>query len=116
LDLVREIGDRGGEGEALNGIAEVLQAVGRPAEARDRHDAALALASQTGDRYEQARAHAGIAKTYWAVGAHPDALRHWEHALHTYTDLGVPEAAEVRARLAGLDPAYAAGAALTTSL
>ncbi|HEV2258733.1 MAG TPA: hypothetical protein VGS06_36905 [Streptosporangiaceae bacterium] len=32
-----------------------------------------------------------------ATGQPDQARQHWEHALGTYTDLGVPEAAQMRA-------------------
>ena len=68
LALFREIGDRTGEAEALNGVGEILLSAGRPDEARVEHAAALTLASQIGDAYEQARAHAGLGAALSACG------------------------------------------------
>ena len=76
--------------------------MGRPEDARAEHTAALRLAAQTGDTYEQARAQAGLAGSWQASGFPARARRHWQEALTRYDDLGVPEAGEIRARLAEL--------------
>jgi hypothetical protein len=55
------------------------------------------LAEQTGYRYQQARAHRGLAAACHAVGQLEQASPHWQYALDIYTDLGVPEAAQIRA-------------------
>jgi hypothetical protein len=67
---------------------------------------------RVGARDEEARAHAGLGRAYLALG---DALRtrdHLRRSLDRYTDLGSPEAAEVRALLAvaGPPPRHAAAA------
>ncbi|MGH3811473.1 MAG: tetratricopeptide repeat protein, partial [Pseudonocardiaceae bacterium] len=102
LALSREIGDRAGEAEALNDIAATCRAVGELHEADTQHNSALTLAVQIGDRYEQARAHDGLAHTHHATGDPDQARHHWQQALTRYTDLGVPEADDVRAHLAAL--------------
>jgi tetratricopeptide (TPR) repeat protein len=103
LALFRQIDDRGGECEALNGVGETLYATGQPASARAHHLAALALAVETGDHYEQARAHAGVAHAHRIIGENAQARRHWQNALALYTKLEVPDADDVRAHLAVLD-------------
>jgi len=60
LTLFREIGERAGEAEALNGLGDVLLATGQAERARAHYAAALVLASQIGDKHEQARARAGL--------------------------------------------------------
>jgi DNA-binding SARP family transcriptional activator/Tfp pilus assembly protein PilF len=95
----REISDLSGQAEALNGLGEVLLAKGRPGEARSDHAAALGLASQAGDQEERARAHDGLARSHQATGDSAQARRHWEEALTLYTDLGAPQAEQVRAQL-----------------
>jgi len=102
LTVFRETGDRDGEAEALNRMGETLHATGQSEQARAQHAAALALAVETGDRYQQARAHTGLAHTRHAAGEHGLARQHWQHALTLYTDLGVPDADDVRAHLAAL--------------
>ena len=43
------------------------------------------------------RAHHALANTCHAAGQPGQASQHRQHALDTYTDLGVPEAAQMRA-------------------
>lgn len=62
--------------------------------------AALDMSAGTGERAQQARANHRIATVLHATGQHVPA--HWQDALTEYTDLGLPEAAEVRAVLDGL--------------
>ena len=83
-------------------MGETLHATGHSEQARAQHAAALALAVETGDRYQQARAHSGLAHTRHAAGEQGLARQHWQHALTLYTDLGVPDADDVRADLAAL--------------
>jgi tetratricopeptide (TPR) repeat protein len=97
LALFQEIGSRGGEAEALNGAGEALLATGQPAQARTRHTAALTLAAETGNRYQQARAHHGLAAACHAAGQTEQTRQHRQHAEDIYTELGVPEAAQMRA-------------------
>jgi tetratricopeptide (TPR) repeat protein len=99
LDLFRDLGDRRGEAETRNNLGSTLSATRRYDQARTQHSAALTLAEQTGGRYEQGRAHHGLADTYHATGDPERARRHWQQALDRYTELGVPEADEVRAAL-----------------
>ena len=103
LTLFREIGDRSGEAAALNGLGEALLAVGRPGDGCAQHATALGVASEIDDRFQQARAHAGLAHSHRAADDRDQARYHWQHALALYTELGVPQAAEVRAQLAAAD-------------
>jgi DNA-binding SARP family transcriptional activator/uncharacterized protein HemY len=96
LALYQHIGDRGGQTEALNGTGETLLATGQPTQAHDCYTAALTLASRTGDRYQQARAHRGLAAACNATGQQGQGQQHWQRALDIYTDLGVPEAEQMR--------------------
>lgn len=73
---------------------------GRPG--RDRHAAALKLASELGWKYELARAHNGLAHTFHINSEHEKARHHWREALTRFTELGTPEADLVRACLADL--------------
>jgi tetratricopeptide (TPR) repeat protein/DNA-binding SARP family transcriptional activator len=102
LTVFRETGNRDGEAEALNGVGETLHATGQSEQARAQHAAALTLAVETGDRYQQARAHTGLAQAHHAAGEPGLARQHWQHAWALYSDLGVPEADDVRAHLAVL--------------
>jgi Tfp pilus assembly protein PilF len=99
VTMFEEIGDVAGEAEARNRLGETLCAVGEQDNAREQHAAALALAGRIGDRYEQARAHDGLGACARAAGDPRRADDHWRAALARYTDLRVPEADAVRARL-----------------
>jgi len=85
---LRDIGDRGGQAEALNGAGETLLASGEPVRAHDCFAAALTLTRRSGDRYQQARAHRGLVAACHATGQQHQARQHWQHALDIYTDLG----------------------------
>jgi tetratricopeptide (TPR) repeat protein len=102
LALCREHGDQPGEAEALNSIGELLLATGEPDRARTQHEAALALADHIGDKYELARAHNGVADACIAAGNRANALSHWQRAHGLYTDLGAPEASQIRVKLAAI--------------
>ena len=67
------------------------------------HTAAHTIAADTGDREQQARAHAGLGHAHRALGDLALAREHHQQALTLYVDLGMPEAAEVRAHLITLD-------------
>jgi tetratricopeptide (TPR) repeat protein len=103
LTLFREMDDQHGEACALNRVGETLVAMGHTEQARAQHTAAVALAIQIGDRYEQARAHNGLAYTHQIAGALDEAFYDWHHALVIYTELRVPDADDVHARLIALD-------------
>jgi DNA-binding SARP family transcriptional activator/Flp pilus assembly protein TadD len=100
LAVFRETGNRAGEAEALNGMGEAFVADGRGDDARARHAEALGLASQIGDKYQQARAHNGLGHAQHITGDPRRSRYHWERALTLYTELGVPEADEVRVQIA----------------
>ena len=100
LTLFRQVGDRSGEANTLNGLGELFLAVGRPDDCRAHHTMALGEARDIGDRYEQARAYDGLARACQAEGAGEEAERYWKQALIIYTQLGTPEADQVRAKMA----------------
>ena len=99
LAIFGELGEHTGETESLNSLGEALYGSGLPGQALPLHHDALALACQIGDRYEQARAHDGLAHVHHATGDRSRARDHWQQALTLYTELGAPEAAQVRAQL-----------------
>ncbi len=100
LQLFREDGDKPSEATALNRLGEASRLAGQPDHARAWYAAALELATQTGMRYEQAHAHDGLARGFSAAGDVRLARRHWQEALTIFTDIGAPEADQVRAELA----------------
>ena len=99
LDVASTGGLRDAEADALLGLGEFFLATGRPEEARASLTPALELTIECDLRHDQARAHDGLGRACRAFGDELQARRHWEQALAIYTELGVPEAAEVRGRL-----------------
>ena len=103
----RQIGNRSGEADALNSLGEALLATGQPDHARAECAAALGLAAQVDDMYQQARAHHILGQAWRADGDLAGARRHWQQALALFTELGTPEAEQVRTQLAAADDALA---------
>jgi tetratricopeptide (TPR) repeat protein len=100
LKLFRETGNQDGEAVALNGLGKAFLAAGQRDNALAHHAAALGIADQIGHAHEQARAHNGLGEVYSASGDIPQARHHWQQSLILYTALGIPEASQIRARLA----------------
>jgi DNA-binding SARP family transcriptional activator len=100
LALYRQIGYQHGETMTLRSMAAALHAAGQPAAARAELMAALRLAAETGNTFEQASAHRDLAESHHGAGNLDQALHHWQEALALYTELGAPEAGEIRARIA----------------
>jgi DNA-binding SARP family transcriptional activator/tetratricopeptide (TPR) repeat protein len=93
--------DHHGEPRVLNGYGRTLLARGEREAALAAHRRVLAQLGQVGNRYEQAKAHDGAAAALCDVD--PAAARvHWRQALEIYRDMGLPDAAAVRRRLAEL--------------
>jgi len=103
LAVFRAIEGPDGTAWSLNGLGEAAHAAGDPAAARTHHTAALAVAPATGGRDQQARAHAGLGRAHHSLGDPARARRNLQHALDLYSELGGPEADQVRADLAALD-------------
>jgi tetratricopeptide repeat protein len=89
----------------LNGLGEAAHTVGRTVEALNHHSAAHAVVAGTGDRAQHARALTGIGRAHRTLGNRVLAREHYQHALAIYTDLGMPEADQVRTDLAAIGPA-----------
>ena len=100
LAIAEQIGDRNGAYEALHRLGHLHQAAGDPNLALDHHQQALDLATALDQRHDQARARDGLADAYDTLGDADRARRHWRQALAIYTELGTPEAARTRDRLA----------------
>jgi hypothetical protein len=96
----RGIGDRHGEAWALNALGEVARTAGAAADSVARHSLAHRIAVEIGVIDEQARAQAGLGHAHHALGAGSRARGHFERAVLLYTDLGMPEADELRGELA----------------
>jgi hypothetical protein len=108
-------GNQHGETLTLRGLAEGLHATGQPAAARAELGTALRLAAETGNTYQQASVHRDLAESHHATfqdeqARHhatfqdEQARHHWQLALTLYTQLGAPEADQVRGQLAAVSP------------
>ncbi|MFI7673445.1 tetratricopeptide repeat protein [Actinophytocola sp. NPDC049390] len=99
IDLADRIGSREGLLAATNDMAVTLLAAGKASDAvrclRQLIDSVTAVDS----RYELARAQNGLADALFAAGDPVAARTHWQSAHAAYTEMGVPEAAEVGERL-----------------
>jgi DNA-binding SARP family transcriptional activator len=99
LVVCRETADVSGQAWSFNGLGEAARLAGNAAEALRSHTEALGIAVQVGSRDQQARAHAGVGHAHRTMGDADLARTHFEHAHAIYTDLGMPEAEEMRAQL-----------------
>jgi hypothetical protein len=79
------------------GAAALL--AGRPTEASTHHTEALAIATELNVRDHHARAHAGLGHAYRAMDDDARARAHYELAHAIYSELGMPEAEDLRAYL-----------------
>jgi tetratricopeptide (TPR) repeat protein len=104
LAISRATGDRYGEARVLNSLGEAARRFGSPADALDHHTAAHAVVADDGDRSQLARALTGIGHAHRALGNPVLACEYYRYALALYTDLGRPEAYQIRAHLADLAP------------
>jgi tetratricopeptide (TPR) repeat protein/transcriptional regulator with XRE-family HTH domain len=107
LDLHRKCGHQFGEIMTLRTLAQALHGAGQLAAARAELETALGLAAETDNTYELANAHRDLAESYRRTDADEQARRHWQQALDLYTQLGAPEAEQVRSRLAVQEPRQA---------
>jgi tetratricopeptide (TPR) repeat protein len=99
IDLAGQIASREGALAANNDLAATLLAAGRTADAVRCLRQLIDSATAADHRYELARAHHGLADALFAAGDPATARTHWQSAHAGYTEMGVPEAVEVRERL-----------------
>jgi tetratricopeptide (TPR) repeat protein len=102
LDFSRESSDRDLEVWALIGLGEAARTAGQPADAVAHYTAAHAIAAEIDNNYQQARAHAGLGHAHRTLNDPTHARRHYQQARTLYTDLGLPDADQIKAHLADL--------------
>ncbi len=109
----RQAGYQYGEIMMLRKLAEAQHAAGEAGAARAGLAAAIRLAAETDNPYEEAGAHRDLAESHHDAGQDEQARHHWQQALTLYTELGAPEAAQLRslpdAVLAGRQGSQAGG-------
>ncbi len=96
LTVFRQVGYHYGEIRARRSLAEALHGTDQPTAARAELTAALRLAAETGNNYQQASAHRDLADSHDRAGEREQARHHWQQALTLYTELGAPEADQLR--------------------
>ncbi|MFF5229786.1 ATP-binding protein [Dactylosporangium sp. NPDC000521] len=99
LELFLDGRDRLGESWARNGLGEAAMTFGDASTALTHHAAALAAATIAAARDQQARAHLGLGNAHEALHDLSSARAHHEEAVRLFTDLGMPEADDLRTRL-----------------
>jgi tetratricopeptide (TPR) repeat protein/transcriptional regulator with XRE-family HTH domain len=107
LTLFLDGRDRLGEAWARNGLGEAARSLGDPGGALTHHTAGLAAATIVDARDQQARAHHGLGDAHEALHDLARAGMHHEQAVALYTELGMPEADDLRGRLAATTQASA---------
>jgi tetratricopeptide (TPR) repeat protein len=93
-------GDRVGQAAVRNSLGEAAVALGRPRDALTQYAEILALAG-TGviEPDQMARTHAGLGDVHRALDDPDRAREHYRRAADIYTELGMAEAEDLRARL-----------------
>ncbi|WP_422739882.1 AfsR/SARP family transcriptional regulator [Micromonospora sp. WMMD729] len=109
LELLREFDDRQGQAPTWDTLGYAQHRAGRPAEAVVAYRHALALYREFQDRYYEADTLGHLAEAQVDAGDPAEAARSWRTALGILDDLGHPDAAEVRRRLADVDGSGPAG-------
>lgn len=101
VDLSRRLGNRDHEAEVLDTMGEAYAVAGDWELARHHYELALALRIETRDRHGEARVLTQLGSALRALGETDRARECWRNASATFTDMGTPEAADVRALLDG---------------
>jgi tetratricopeptide (TPR) repeat protein len=106
LDIYRDIGNRGGEVEALNEAGTLCRVSGDLRQAKWYHQQALALAREIGSSWDEAHALAGLGRFALATGHSAEAKDNLWKALQIFRRIGAVDAADVSAELEALTDAY----------
>jgi DNA-binding SARP family transcriptional activator len=84
----------------LHTVGTALQQLGELGEALESYRNGLLLAQRLGDRYQEALCHRAVGDVLEQLGPVEEAAPHWLAALQRYADLGLPDADELRVKLA----------------
>jgi tetratricopeptide (TPR) repeat protein len=108
LGIYRDLGDRGGETEALNERGTLYRVCGDLAQAQWCHQQALDLARAIASSWDEAHALAGLGRCTLAAGHATEAKLLLRQALEIFRQIGAAEAPDLLAELdalTGLPPA-----------
>jgi tetratricopeptide (TPR) repeat protein len=100
VPIYTEVGNTRGQAMALDSLAFVHHQLGDHDEAVACYERALVLSQECGDRYVEAGVLTRLGDTFTAAGRPDAARRTWGRSLSILDDIGHPDAAEVRTRLA----------------
>lgn len=100
LDIFRETGDPRGQAHSLNELGVVQGRLGRHQEAVAHLEECVALFGRLGDRRQQALALRNVGDVQHAAGDRLRARSAWREGLAIAESLEIPEATELRDRLA----------------
>jgi tetratricopeptide (TPR) repeat protein len=102
--LFAALPDRFNEARALTSLGHVYLRAVRPGDAVQPLTEALAIMTGLGSRYEQARIHVLLAGVTEGLGDLREVHGHLDKAFAIYSEIGAPEAGEIRLRLDALGP------------
>jgi tetratricopeptide (TPR) repeat protein len=102
LALQQEAGDREGQPYTWDSLGYAHHHLGDHRDAIACYERALALYREFGNRYGEADTLVNAGDTHLAAGDRERARQAWQRALQIRVELGLPDAGEVRAKLAGL--------------
>jgi DNA-binding SARP family transcriptional activator/tetratricopeptide (TPR) repeat protein len=102
LTIYRELGDRHGQAISLTYLGAVDERLGRYHQAVARLQEGLAIFRELASPYGQAEALRHLGDTLRALARHEQARSAWQEALAICEALRLPEADEIRTRLAAL--------------
>jgi tetratricopeptide (TPR) repeat protein len=102
LALTHELGDEVERALCLNALGRVHQSLGNHQAAIDHHQDSVTLLRELNYRHAQAEALLDLGEALLRAGHPRHARQRWQEALAIYEELQVPEADEVRRRLAAV--------------
>jgi DNA-binding SARP family transcriptional activator/tetratricopeptide (TPR) repeat protein len=110
LALSRELGHRQGQAAAWHSIGHAEHSLGRLREAAASCQHAVTIMRELGDHFYEAETLVNLGDICKEAGELPRARDAWQQAAAILDRLDAPDAAQVRARLLGLDHSNATGA------
>jgi DNA-binding SARP family transcriptional activator/Tfp pilus assembly protein PilF len=99
LGLLRDLGDEDGQAATFDSLGLAHRRLGHDTESMDCYRQSVAIYRRLGDRYRQARTLAALGEVSWQAGYHQAAREEFRQALAILSEIGHPEADDVRAKL-----------------